>query len=95
MGLKYDQVTSAVECTSAYKLRAIYERKRSEVEEYRAAAHLVTVVLAIKRMGSVEDNLPGGMKVTQEVCYLLSELHKYCCVTAKRALAEPCSYSGK
>ena len=62
MGLKNDQVMSTVEGTHAYKLRAIYERKRSEVGEYRAAAHLVTAVQAIKKMGSVEDDLPGGMK---------------------------------
>ena len=62
MRLKYNQVMSAVEGTYACKLRAIYERKRSEVGEHRAAAHLVTAVQAIKKMGSVEDDLPGGMK---------------------------------
>ena len=46
-------------------------------------------------MGAVEDDLPGGMKVTQEVCYLLTELFRYCCVIVKRGLAESCSYSGK
>ena len=62
MGLKYDQVMSAVEGTYAYKLRAIYERKCNEVGEYRAVAHLVTAVQAIKKMGAVDDDLPGGMK---------------------------------
>ena len=75
MGLKYDQVMSAVEGTYAYKLRAIYERKRSEVGEYRAAAHLVTAVQAINKMGSVEDDLPGGMKAAQEVYYLLNLMY--------------------
>ena len=63
MGLKYDQLMSAVEGTYAYKLRVIYERKCSKVGEYRATAHLVTAVQAIKKLGSVEEDLPGGMKV--------------------------------
>ncbi|XP_062523757.1 uncharacterized protein LOC134198392 isoform X2 [Corticium candelabrum] len=68
MGLKNDQVMSTVEGTHAYKLRAIYERKRSEVGEYRAAAHLVTAVQAIKKMGSVEDDLPGVTAALAESC---------------------------
>ena len=52
MGLKYDQLMSVVEGTYAYKLRAIYERKRSEVGEYRAAARLVTAVQAIRNGSS-------------------------------------------
>ena len=66
MGLKYDEIMNAVEGTYAYKLRAIYERKCSVVGEYRAAAHLVTAVEAIKRMGAIEDDLPGGMKAAQD-----------------------------
>ena len=63
IGFTYDQVISTADSfTNSLKLNAIYQRKCSEVGEYRAVARLITAVQAGNRMGAVEDSLPGGIK---------------------------------